>query len=157
MNATHCMGNPARNPLAAFLPHFPLPKAGKRKPSPECLYLKASATGLIVYRDDTPLAWIYAGYHNGTIDGKPATCRFVDVAYHRQTEHGVNLETADFDTLEQAIDFLQAEFSPNPMKVFYGDWLTFAEIAELAAIVLKRQSAGGFATSVGYPANGGAA
>lgn len=111
MNATNCMGKPARH-----LPHFPLPKAGKRKPSPDYLYLKATATGLIVYRDETPIAWIYAGYHNGVIDGVRTTCRFVDVAYHRQTEHGVNLETADFDTLEEALDFIRRTFLAQEVR-----------------------------------------
>jgi hypothetical protein len=42
------------------------------------------------------------GYHTGQIDKKLKTCRFIDVVYHRKTNNGVNLETFDCDTVEEA-------------------------------------------------------
>ena len=50
------------------------------------------------------------GYHSGQLNHQPKTCHFVDVAYHRQTTHGINLETTDFDTLEHAISFIKRVF-----------------------------------------------
>ena len=111
------MGNTAQNPLAR-LPHIPLlfPKAGKKRKSTADLVYESTPTGLIVHHENTPVAWIYPGYHQGQIDGKPTTSKFVDVAYHRRTEHGVNLETRDFDTLQQAIDFITATFGQGGAK-----------------------------------------
>lgn len=104
---TTAMGNTARNPLA-YLPHLPIltPKAGKKRKSPTDLVYTPTQTGLIVHQGNTPVAWVYPGYHQGQIEGKATTTRFVDVAFHRQTEHGVNLETADFLTLQEAFDFV---------------------------------------------------
>lgn len=116
MNAI-AMGNTAQNPLAR-LPHIPLlfPKAGKKRKSTADLVYESTPTGLIVHHENTPVAWIYPGYHQGQIDGKPTTSKFVDVAYHRRTEHGVNLETRDFDTLQQAVDFITATFGRGGAK-----------------------------------------
>ena len=111
------MGNAAQNPLAR-LPHIPLlfPKAGKKRKSTADLVYESTPTGLIVHHGNSPVAWIYPGYHQGQIDGKPTTSKFVDVAYHRRTEHGVNLETRDFDTLQQAVDFIAATFGQGGAK-----------------------------------------
>ena len=111
------MGNAAQNPVAR-LPHIPLlfPKAGKKRKSTADLVYESTPTGLIVHHENTPVAWIYPGYHQGQIDGKPTTSKFVDVAYHRRTEHGVNLETRDFDTLQQAVDFIAATFGQGGAK-----------------------------------------
>lgn len=117
MTAINVMGNTAQNPLAR-LPHIPLlfPKAGKKRKSTADLVYESTPTGLIVHHENTPVAWIYPGYHQGQIDGKPTTSKFVDVAYHRRTEHGVNLETRDFDTLQQAVDFITATFGQGGAK-----------------------------------------
>lgn len=74
------------------------------------LTLHRTDTGFIVYRDSKPLAWVYQGYHSGQINNQPTTCRFVDVAYHRQTQHGVNLETRDFTNMQDAMDFVLETF-----------------------------------------------
>lgn len=103
-------GNPAQK-LAAYLPHLPIAPASRKRKIPDTLYLQSTATGLIAYRGNTPVAWIYLGYHRGQIDNQKRTVHFVDVAYHRQTEHGVNLETADFDDLQTALDFVRTTFS----------------------------------------------
>lgn len=117
MTAINVMGNTAQNPLAR-LPHIPLlfPKAGKKRKSTADLVYESTPTGLIVHHENTPVAWIYPGYHQGQIDGKPTTSKFVDVAYHRRTEHGVNLETRDFDTMQQAVDFITATFGQGGAK-----------------------------------------
>ncbi|UOG91532.1 MAG: hypothetical protein L3K52_15225 [Candidatus Thiothrix sulfatifontis] len=105
------MGNTART-LSAYLPHLPiaLPKAGKKRTPITDLVYESTQTGLIVYQDNIPVAWVYPGYHKGQIANQPATCNFVDVAFHRRTEHGVNLETHDFLTLQEALDFVRTTF-----------------------------------------------
>lgn len=107
MTALNVTGAPVRN-LLAYLPPLPLP--GKKYKKTESLTITSTATGLIVWRDQTPVAWIYPGHHTGQIANQPKTCRFVDVAYHRQTERGVNLETADFPDLQSAFDFVRSLF-----------------------------------------------
>lgn len=117
-------GAPAPNPLQAFarlLPtgkpsHFrprqqPLIRRKNRKVHVSALIYKASETGFIAYLHGVPVAWIVQGYHQGQQDRQSRQCSFVDVAYHRQTQHGVNLETADFTILQQAFDFLRGVFS----------------------------------------------
>lgn len=59
-------------------------------------------TGIIVYWRGLPVAWILSGYHTGQIDKQLKTCRFVDVVYRRKTNNGINLETLDCDTVEEA-------------------------------------------------------
>lgn len=103
------MGNTAQNPLA-FLPHIPLAPALPKPKAPDHLHYQQTDTGLIAYLGTTPVAWLYPGYHSGQIDGNRRTVRFVDVAYHRQTAHGINLETADFQTLDEASAFIAATF-----------------------------------------------
>lgn len=129
------MGNTAPNPLAR-LPHFPFVPA-KPKPkskTPDTLVFKKSRTGLIAYRYASPVAWIVEGHHIGKIGNEQAAISFVDVAYHRKTRNGVNLETFDCDTLEQA------------------------QIA-LRTIFERADDAGGFSDDLDYAAstNGGAA
>ena len=110
-------GNTAQK-LAAYLPHLPiaLPKAGKKRTPTTALVYESTQTGLIVYQDNTPVAWVYQGYHKGQIAKQPAVCKFVDVAFHRRTEHGVNLETCDFLDLQTALDFVQATFGEGGAK-----------------------------------------
>lgn len=127
------MGNTARTPLAR-MPHIPFAPAHPKRKTPDTLVFKASRTGLIAYRYASPVAWIVEGHHVGKIGNEPAHIRFVDVAYHRKTRHGINLETFDCDTLEQAQHALRAIFE-------------------------RTDDAGGFSTELGYAAstNGGAA
>ncbi|WP_156946703.1 hypothetical protein [Thiothrix lacustris] len=127
------MGNTARSPLAR-MPHIPFAPAHPKRKTPDTLVFKASRTGLIAYRYASPVAWIVEGHHVGKIGNEPAHIRFVDVAYHRKTRHGINLETFDCDTLEQAQHALRAIFE-------------------------RTDDAGGFSTELGYAAstNGGAA
>ncbi|HPE62421.1 MAG: hypothetical protein KDI15_13700 [Thiothrix sp.] len=75
------------------------------------LQFQSSRTGLIAYLGQAPVAWIVPGYHTGQQAGQPKTCRFVDVAYHRRTLRGINLETADFATVREAKTFLMRVFS----------------------------------------------
>ncbi len=107
MTALNIVGAPARN-LLAQLP--PLPYPGKKYKQPSSITITSTATGLIVWRGVDPVAWIYPGHHQGQIANQSKTCRFVDVAYHRQTERGVNLETADFTDLQSAFDFVRDLF-----------------------------------------------
>jgi hypothetical protein len=57
---------------------------------------------IIAYKQGSPVAWIVAGYHQGQLNKQPKTCTFVDVAYHRTTQHGVNLETFEARSVDQA-------------------------------------------------------
>lgn len=77
---------------------------------PHQLTFCRTRTGWIAYRHCQPLAWILQGYHSGQLNQQPKTCHFVDVAYHRQTTHGINLETADFETVTQAVHFINRVF-----------------------------------------------
>ncbi|UJS23369.1 hypothetical protein [Thiothrix winogradskyi] len=95
------MGNTARN-LSAYLPHLPIAPIGRKRKESPLLVFKQSRTGVIAYRKDTPVAWIVLGYHQGQVGGKPKTTTFVDVAYHRQTLHGINLETFECANLQDA-------------------------------------------------------
>ena len=102
------MGNAAQNPLAR-LPHIPFaPTFPPRKPDTGKLVFTRSRTGFIVYKKGTPLAWLVLGYHQGQLDNKPKLVKFVDVAYHRQTERGISMETAFFDTVAEAKQFIRA-------------------------------------------------
>lgn len=112
MNASISMGVSAQNPLQALArllptgtPSHQIPAAPRHRTAKK-LQIVASDTGLIAYRNGSPLAWIAPGYHLGQSDLEPKRCDFVDVAYIRQTRHGINLETHDFDTLDEAISFI---------------------------------------------------
>ena len=74
------------------------------------LALNITETGLIVYRGNNPIAWIVPGYHKGQQDLQPKQCDFVDVSYFRQTQRGQNLETADFQALPDALQFVADMF-----------------------------------------------
>lgn len=76
----------------------------------QSLTFRRTDTGMIVYQHRQPVAWIVQGYHCGQLNQQPKTCHFVDVAYHRQTTHGINLETADFETMAQAVNFIHCVF-----------------------------------------------
>ena len=103
-------GTPAHNPLAR-LPHLPFaPAPRKPKAASPAIVFNKSRTGLIAYRKGTPLAWIVLGYHQGQLANQPKTVQFVDVAYHRQTPRGISMETAFFDTLQEAKAFVLDTF-----------------------------------------------
>ena len=110
------MGNTAQN-LSAYLPHVPFaPAFPKSKPETGKLVFTRSRTGFIVYKKGTPLAWLVLGYHQGQLDNKPKLVKFVDVAYHRQTERGISMETAFFDTLPEAKQFIRATLGEGGAK-----------------------------------------
>ena len=96
--------------VTALLPVLKLSSIALQSAHDTTLRQQATATGLIIWRGAYPIAWIYPGYHNGQSDKKPKHCDFVDVAYHRQTQRGVNLETADFYTLQEALEFIAETF-----------------------------------------------
>lgn len=75
-------------------------------PTPKKIAFIKARTGYIGYLKGTPVAWISPGYHSGQVDKRPHTCKFIDVVYHRQTQHGINLETADFTSVEEAKAFI---------------------------------------------------
>ena len=72
--------------------------------------LQITKAGFTLTRSGSLVAWVVCGHHNGQHEHKPLTCRFVDVAYYRTTQKGVNLETADFLDLESALHFLADTF-----------------------------------------------
>lgn len=74
------------------------------------LTFRRTYTGWMVYRQRQPLAWIVQGHHSGRLNKKPKTCCFVDVVFLRETHHGINLETADFETAAQTIQFIRQTF-----------------------------------------------
>lgn len=119
MNATQT-GNRAQNPFQALVRLLPIDKPSHTVPrirrkrtrnQTTRLVYKSRTTGLIAYLAGDPVAWIVPGYHSSRTTGKD--CKFVDVSYHRQTSYGVNLETRDFDNLQQAFDFLATVFPAN--------------------------------------------
>jgi hypothetical protein len=117
MNASISTGVPAHNPLQALarlLPtgkasHIPLAPSRKHKRD-ERLQLTVTETGLTAYRNGSPVAWIVPGFHDGQSNNEPLRCDFVDVAYFRQHREGINMETADFFTLEEAVAFINGVF-----------------------------------------------
>jgi hypothetical protein len=117
MNASISMGAPAHNPLQALarlLPtgkpsHIPLAPSRKHKHDTR-LQLTVTETGLTAYRDGSPVAWIVPGFHQGQSANERKRCDFVDVAYFRQHREGINMETADFLTLDEAISFISGVF-----------------------------------------------
>lgn len=70
------------------------------------LQFKIHSTGILVLRTHQPIAWILCGHHRGQLNQQPHTCHFVDVVYYRRTQRGENLETADFQTLNEALTFV---------------------------------------------------
>lgn len=111
MTAISTMGDTAQNPLAR-LPHIPFaPALPKPKAAPAHIVFNQSRTGYIAYRKGTPLAWLVLGYHQGQLNKQRKLVKFVDVAYHRQNAHGISMETAFFDTLPEAMQFIRTTFS----------------------------------------------
>ena len=103
-------GNTAHNPLAR-LPHLPFTSAlPKHKAAPARIVFSRSRTGYIAYRKATPIAWLVLGYHQGQLNNQRKLVKFVDVAYHRQHERGISMETAFFDTLPEAMQFIRTTF-----------------------------------------------
>ena len=99
---------PALSPVQITIPHLPDVFSLS-----ELLAISQSETGLIVWREHNPVAWIYAGYHEGQSNNLPKRCDFVDVAYHRVTTYGVNLETSDFFDLDEALQFVAELFASD--------------------------------------------
>lgn len=114
MTAMNVIGAPARHPLQALARLLPTDKPlhlpPRKQYPPRCIQLVASNTGITAYADGSPVAWIVTGYHQGQVNNKTKRCDFVDVAYHRKTNNGVNMETADFLTLEEAVNFIANVF-----------------------------------------------
>lgn len=108
MNAVPSFSSLLAYPLA-IKPRFTVPKA-HYKPVASTLLFADSPTGIIALLDRVPVAWIVSGYHHGTIDNKPYTCHFVEVVYHRQTQRGVNLETFEAQSVEDAKQTLSQIF-----------------------------------------------
>lgn len=100
----------ALRPAHGYLPAFPRVPTTARKLKKRPLTYRRTDTGLIAYHHRQPVAWIVQGYHSGQLNQQPKTCHFVDVAYHRQTTHGINLETAEFETVTQAVTFINGVF-----------------------------------------------
>ena len=117
MNASISMGASAHNPLQALarlLPtakpsHIPLAPSRRQKQENR-LQLTVTETGLTAYLNGSPVAWIVPGFHDGQSNNEPLRCDFVDVAYFRQHRDGINMETADFLTLDDAISFVSGVF-----------------------------------------------
>lgn len=97
------------NAIALSAPAFLL---RKQSPAPAGLPISGTLvfahtpTGITLSKDGVLVAWVVQGHHQGQIDKHSHKVDFVDVAYHRQTQRGINLETADFDTLPEALGFL---------------------------------------------------
>ncbi|OQX05714.1 MAG: hypothetical protein BWK73_32900 [Thiothrix lacustris] len=104
-------GNIAHHSLAR-LPHVPFaPALPKHKAAPATIVFNKSRTGYIAYSKGTPLAWLVVGYHQGQLNNQPKRVEFVDVAWHRQHERGISMETAFFDTLTEAMQFIRTTFA----------------------------------------------
>ncbi|MBK8454112.1 MAG: hypothetical protein WAQ53_07940 [Thiofilum sp.] len=110
------MGAPSLLSLLAYplavKPHYTAPKP-HYLPVATPLVFTESPTGIIALLDRVPVAWIVCGYHHGAINKQPHTCHFVDVVYHRQTQRGVNLETLEADSIEDAKAQLNRIFAPT--------------------------------------------
>lgn len=75
-----------------------IPAQSARKP----LTYRKTPNGLLVYRHGSPVAWIVSGFYKGQLNKQPKTSLFVDVAYYRHGCNGINLETFDCDTVQEA-------------------------------------------------------
>jgi hypothetical protein len=117
MNATINTGASAHNPMQALAyllstgktSHIPLAPSPRTK-NAKRLQITVTETGLMAYLNGSPVAWIVAGFHDGQSNNGPLRCDFVDVAYFRQQRTGINMETADFLTLDEAISFVSGVF-----------------------------------------------
>ncbi len=81
---------------------------------PSDLSYSATPNGVLVTANGLMVAWIYPG-HAGSRNN-PRACQFYDVAYPSLTfgqqnrVTGVMLDSASFDSLAEAIAFVQATF-----------------------------------------------
>ncbi len=100
----------ALRPAHGYLPAFPRVPTSAQPTRTHPLTFRRTYTGWMVYRQHQPLAWIVQGHHSGRLNRQPKTCCFVDVVFLRETHHGINLETADFETAAQAIQFIRQTF-----------------------------------------------
>jgi hypothetical protein len=66
------------------------------------LTYRKTLNGLLAYRHGSPVAWIVSGFCKGQLNNQPKTSLFVEVAYYRHERYGINLETFDCDTVEEA-------------------------------------------------------
>ena len=66
------------------------------------LTYRKTPNGLLAYRHGSPVAWIVSGFYKGQLNNQPKTSLFVDVAYYRHGCNGINLETFDCDTVQEA-------------------------------------------------------
>lgn len=118
-------GAPAQNPLQALSRLLPTgksspPTAPKRTNAPAGLQFVTTPDGnTTAYKNGRPVAWIVPGYHRSRETG--TRCEFVDVAYHRKTQHGINMETADFLTMEDALGFIRETFRGAPKSAGFSD------------------------------------
>ena len=94
MTARSTMGKPAPYPLAL-----------------NRLTFTNTPHGILATQNGAIVAWILAGYHHGSVNKQPHTCHFVEVVYRRKTVYGLNLETFDASSIEQAQDTLTALFA----------------------------------------------
>lgn len=103
----HPMGNCACSALVhpSSASNAPIRRTPKPAKSPRITY-QANPNGLIFYRNKYPVAWLCAGYRYIQLPDKLKIKYFVDVAYYRLTEQGASIETASFDTMPQAIDYV---------------------------------------------------
>lgn len=102
-------GSNTMNAIALSAPAFLARKqtsAPAGLPPAGTLVFTQTPTGITLSKDGVLVAWVVVGCHQGQVDNHPHKIEFVDVAYHRQTQRGINLETADFDTLPEALGFL---------------------------------------------------
>lgn len=111
MNANDKTGASARVSKQALTRLLPLPVAPKQPiQGKHSLTLTITQTGLVLYSNGCPIAWVVQGYHQGQSDNATLHCEFVDVAYYRQTTRGINMETADFQSMDEALDFIASIF-----------------------------------------------
>lgn len=109
LNSKTQLGTTIMNAIALSAPAF---LSRKQTPAPAglpqagTLVFTQTPTGITLSKDGVLVAWVVVGCHQGQVDNHPHRIEFVDVAYHRQTQRGINLETADFDTLPEALGFL---------------------------------------------------
>ena len=66
------------------------------------LTYRKTLNGLLAYRHGSPVAWIVSGFYKGQLNNQPKTSLFVEVAYYRHERYGINLETFECDTVEEA-------------------------------------------------------
>lgn len=103
------LGSNTMNAIALSAPAFLSRKqtsAPASLPPAGTLVFTQTPTGITLSQSGVLVAWVVVGCHQGQVDNHPHKIEFVDVAYHRQTQRGINLETADFDTLPEALGFL---------------------------------------------------